>query len=282
VSTNKNPYFEEWQKLEASSPEPQFVSKIVEVNYAEFTRKVFEAEPNFISETLLSLYSGTAFVLKNCISKETCEHLIMGTLKIKEQTPSSFHKMLDGCPNFNRIIDQEVTKKYSTRAIRHSFYFFRWNEDPLGLWKLVTPIWQTLKYVGGFDRDAYEHNTPKDLIIDRLQIVRYPSGGGGLKRHVDAKHNQKLIFGIMMSRRGEDYDSGGFYAVDESKKHLDFEDYLDVGDIVMCYPTIEHGVDDVDLHKPLDWNAPDGRWFIGFYSNDSDHVKERKTSTALG
>ena len=35
--------------------------------------------------------------------------------------------MLDGSPNFHRMIDKNVTKKYSLYAIKHSFYFYNWN-----------------------------------------------------------------------------------------------------------------------------------------------------------
>ena len=35
--------------------------------------------------------------------------------------------MYDGCPNFHRVIDKKITKKYSLFAIKHSFYFYNWN-----------------------------------------------------------------------------------------------------------------------------------------------------------
>ena len=41
--------------------------------------------------------------------------------KLKEK--SSFHKMLDGTPNFHRMIDKKITKKYSLYAIK-TFIFF--------------------------------------------------------------------------------------------------------------------------------------------------------------
>ena len=35
--------------------------------------------------------------------------------------------MLNGTPNFHRVIDKKITKKYSLYAIKHSFYFYNWN-----------------------------------------------------------------------------------------------------------------------------------------------------------
>ena len=33
--------------------------------------------------------------------------------------------------------------------------------------------------------------------------------------------------------------------------------------------------------KKLSWNSTKGRWFLGMFVNDSDHVKNRKTSEDL-
>lgn len=277
-----NPYHLSWQHLEATKALPDRCGEIIEIDYTDFADKVFAAEPDFVKEITESVYQGTAYILKNAVSKEDCRRLIDFSHEYCQSRPSEFYKMLDGCPNYHRVVDAEITLKYSTRQIRHSHYLFRWNEDPAGVWPLLTPIWQTIKYFGGFARDAYESNLPHDGIVDRLQIVRYPSGGGGLKTHIDAKHNQKVIFGIMMSKRGEDYQKGGFYAINDRDELVDFEDRLDVGDIVIAYPTVQHGVSDVDPDIELDWTAKQGRWFVGFYSNDSDHVKNRVTSTHLG
>ena len=69
--------------------------------------------------------------------------------------------------------------------------------------------------------------------------------------------------------------------MNEKVEKVDFEDYLDVGDMVCCYPTVVHGVDAVDPQEPLDWNSSKGRWFLGLYSNDSNHVKKRSTTVPL-
>ena len=35
--------------------------------------------------------------------------------------------MLDGTPNFHRIIDKKITKKYSLYAINIHTFFYNWN-----------------------------------------------------------------------------------------------------------------------------------------------------------
>jgi hypothetical protein len=49
----------------------------------------------------------------------------------------------------------------------------------------------------------------------------------------------------------------------------------------MFYGSIVHGVDKVDPREKLIWSSNKGRWFIGMFVNDSDHVKNRMTAKDL-
>ena len=53
---------------------------------------------------------------------------------------------------------------------------------------------------------------------------------------------------------------------------------MDVGDAVIFYGTIAHGVQPVDPHEKLIWKSNKGRWFVGMFVNDSDHIKNRITA----
>merc|ERR1711991_631079 len=102
----------------------------------------------------------------------------------KKTRKSKFYKMLDGVPNFHRAIDKKITKKYSLFAIKHSFYFYNWNIKNTLEKKLKEGAywhWRYIKFLAGNSKKKYENNVPSDGQIDRLQIVRYPSGGGQLK-----------------------------------------------------------------------------------------------------
>ena len=117
--------------------------------------------------------------------------------------------------------------------------------------------------------------------IDRLQIVNYPHGGGELRDHVDPRKNQRVVSGLIMSKKGIDFDKGGFYFRGKNSKKLNIEDKLEIGDSVIFYGSIVHGVEKVDEDKKLDWKSYNGRWFIGMFVNDSDHVKNRLTASDL-
>ena len=38
--------------------------------------------------------------------------------------------MIEGCPDYHRVITPEAAKSYSVGAVRHTTYFFKWNNDP--------------------------------------------------------------------------------------------------------------------------------------------------------
>ena len=135
--------------------------------------------------------------------------------------------MLDGTPNFHRIYDSEITKKYSLYAIKHSYFFYNWNiktQLEQKLKKAVYRHWRYIKFLAGNRMYQYEKNIPSDGQIDRLQIVNYPRGGGELRDHVDPRQNQKrVVSGLIMSKIGEDFNSGGFYFRNKNNKKLNIE-----------------------------------------------------------
>ena len=219
--------------------------------------------------------------MKNVISKEFCERIVERTHALDSTRDQSFHKIFDGCPNFHRLIDHEVSRRYSLTAIKHATYYFPWNSDPLDLFGSFNEIWRVFKYFGGFPARAFENNIPSDGVIDRIQIAQYPAGVGELNRHIDPVKNQRVIIGLIMSKRGEEYQSGGFYYVDTNDRVIDVEDQLDIGDILCCYPTVHHGVEIIDPDKQANWSSVEGRWWLGPASVDSDHLRERMTASRV-
>ena len=192
--------------------------------------------------------------------------------------------MLDGTPNFHRIYDSEITKKYSLYAIKHSYFFYNWNIKTLLEKKLKQGVyrhWRYIKFLAGNRMYQYEKNIPSDGQIDRLQIVNYPRGGGELRDHVDPRQNQRVVSGLIMSKIGEDFNSGGFYFRNKQNKKFNIENQLEIGDSVIFYGSVIHGVDVVDRNEKLNWKSYKSRWFIGMFVNDSNHVKDRITAKDL-
>ena len=273
----ENKYKPVWARLENSIPRPDRVRSVVQVDYQEFKEKVQHQADSFVESIVSSLYGGDAYLIKGAFPKYFMINLRKRVHELWKTKPSEFYKMLEGSPDFHRIIDLESGRKYSFRACKHSCYFYPWNEDPLNLFGAVYERWRVIKFLMGLRPDEYEKNTPKDGVIDRIQVVRYPPRIGFLEPHSDPYLHQRLIFSGYMSKRGVDYQGGGFYLVGPGDKVVEVEDQIDVGDICIGYATVYHGVAPADRHKEPNWELDDGRWFLSMYSNASDEVPNRHT-----
>jgi hypothetical protein len=245
------------------------------MKWEHFTDALSSVE--FARQMVTSLWSGDAWLLKGAFSVEFIRELREKAAAWTRARPSSFHKMLEGSPDFHRIIDLDTGRKYAIHGCKHSAYFYRWNDDPLGIYPYITERWRVAKVVMGLQPDEYETWTPKDGVVDRIQVVRYPPAIGYLEPHVDAWQHQRCFFSVYMSKRGVDYQGGGFYFVDASGAAQYLEDQIDVGDVCLGHANLLHGVAPCDRDKTPDWNATDGRWFLSLYSNASDEVEKRNT-----
>lgn len=268
----------EWAYVEAGGQVPERVTSISTMAWETFRTLVEESKPQVVRAMVEAIWRGEALLLKGAFSHAFMRELREGTMAWTRGRPSSFHKMLEGAPDFHRMIDLETGKKYSICGCKHSAYFYRWNDDPLVIYPHITERWRLAKVVMGLRPDEYETWTPKDGVVDRIQVVRYPPAIGYLEPHVDAWQHQRCFFSVYMSKRGMDYQGGGFYFVDAGGKAMYLEDEIDVGDACLAHANLLHGVAPVDRDKTPDWNAADGRWFLSLYSNASDEVEKRNTA----
>lgn len=267
----------EWAFRESHGPRPTRVRKIVRTSYEQFEALVNQGLEWFARYIVESLYAGDVYVLRRAFDPAWMEDLRERAFLYGQATPSSFHKMLEGTPDFHRIIDLEAGKKYAFHVCKHSSFFYRWNDDPLGLFPVVYERWRVIKVLMGLRADDYERNTPRDGVIDRVQLAQYPSRIGFLEPHSDPYLHQRLFFSGYMSTRGVDYQGGGFYLVGHGDRVVDAEDEIEAGDVGIGYATIYHGVAPCNRDREPNWNSPEGRWFLSMYSNASDEVPDRHT-----
>jgi hypothetical protein len=273
-----------WESLEKRYSPPKYVGKVHNLEFAHLKKAIDEKNEKYLKNLIKRMYvKKEAFILKKCVKKNMKQIMLDLSNKYKKERKSTFHKMYDGVPNFHRMIDKKITKKYSLYAIKHSFYFYNWNIKTKLEKKLKDGAywhWRYVKFLAGNRKKKYDNNRPSDGQIDRLQIVRYPSGGGQLRDHVDSRKNQRVVSGVVMSKRGVDYKSGGFF-FKKNKKNINLENKIDQGDAVIFYGSLIHGVEAIDPGEKLSWKSNRGRWFLGMFVNDSDHVKNRVTSSDL-
>lgn len=273
-----------WLALEAENSPPKYVKTVNILDFEEIKRAVDGGNEANIKKIIENMYDGDAYILRGAARKSLKKTMLKLAKYYDQCSGSSFQKMLDGTPNFHRVIDADITKKYSLYAVKHSYYLYNWNirsELEKEFKDEVYRHWRYIKYLAGNEMNQYENNIPSDNQIDRLQIVNYPHGGGELRDHEDPRKNQRIVSGLIMSKMGEDFQHGGFYFRDSNNQKLNLEQQLEIGDSVMFYGSIIHGVEPVDPDKNINWGSYEGRWFIGMFVNDSDHVVNRTTAKDL-
>lgn len=272
-------YAAAWARLESQEPQPQRFKWFVAYEWAKVSACLLNGDVSLQADLARLMYRGFAIVLRGAFPVEFMRSIRQATVEWTKQRPSEFHKMVQGCPDFHRVITPEIGDNYSFYCCKHSAYFYGWNDDPLMIRKTIYERWRPMKLLMGMAPDTYEHNTPRDGVVDRIQIVRYPPGEGMLVTHSDPFKHQRIFLSGIMSKRGVDYEGGGFYMVRENGEKESLEPYLNVGDIVIGYATVHHGVDPCD--GVCDWSKSDGRWFLSMYSNASDEVANRHTGYAV-
>ena len=271
-----------WEEIEKTQKKPTRCRSVKVMDYDEFKNSVLNEKEDFMRNMVESLYKGDFYILKSAYTHTFIKELKINTFKYFKNKPSEFYKMLEGSPDFHRKIDLETGQKYSISGCKHSFYFYPWNEDPLKIFEPIYQRWRIVKKLMGLNQTEYEGNTPKDGIIDRIQVVKYPSKIGYLEPHSDPYKYQRLIHSAYMSKQGSDFNGVGFYLLGKNDEILETEDKIDIGDIGIGYATVYHGVAPVNLDKEPDWDdVNDGRWFLSLYSNQSDEVKDRHTSQSV-
>ena len=281
-----NSYSEEWKRIEKTKEKPRNFRKIVSVEHKEFTSKILEQNPSFVQSVIESLYNGDLYLLKNSLSKKKVQHVIDAIHKFNSSCPSTFHKILEGVPNFHRWIDQDLLNsisnkkrnegKYCMQHIKHSTYLFSWNDDISGVRNTIIEACRPLKLLSGLSLDEFTNNTPKDDYIERLQIARYPPSGGYVEPHRDPPNIMTCIISGYLSKKGTDYQEGGFFLHDEKHGKLDVEKYIDAGDLGFFYSSLIHGVDPIDTKGTADIDKKDGRWWFGLnMHNSTDKIVTR-------
>lgn len=267
-----------WDEVERSLPRPRYLREIVSISFDAFRAIVYSCDPQEIRTLVASIYAGDVYVLERGIAPEFLAQLRSSLFGYGRAVPPSVHRIADGCPDFHTVVDVPVGPPGGYVALDHSYYFFRSNGDPLGIFAAVRDQWEVIKVLSGNAPHAFVGNTPADGVVDRVQAIHYPAGAGLISPHSDPPGNQKVIFGAEMTQRGVDFQSGGFFVFDKNRNKRYVEDEVRIGGFVCAYPTMIHGVDVVDAEKKADWGKIDGRWYLAMNSVYSHHVKDRPTA----
>ena len=274
-----------WDDLLQVKKLPSRCSGIIEISYDEFKSLSDKFNHDTATKFVSHFLDGKVLIIKKAFSEDFVQEIKSKVKKFWLDNPDAYHEMREDCPDYHRIITPEKAKNYAVGAVRHTTYFFPWNNDPCKFNERIYERWRYSKYIAGLNFREYENNTPKDGSIDRIQIVCYPPKYGGVEKHVDTTSNSLIAISChFSSRNSSEFSTGGFYCLGNDNEKIDIEKYISLGDMSLFCPTIEHGVHPIDLESPAkkyDWNSGIGRWWMGLFTNDSNMKKKRKTSQSL-
>ena len=97
-----------WKNLEKNNSIPTKLNNVLILDFNEVKKKIIEEDQNFIKKITKSLFDGDFYILKNAFSKEFMVNLRKKSFALYKSKPSEFHKMLEGAPDFHRVIDIEI------------------------------------------------------------------------------------------------------------------------------------------------------------------------------
>jgi hypothetical protein len=171
-----------------------------------------------------------------------------------------------GAPNFHRM-NRNDSRAYVPGCF-HQFVFFPWNQDPFDLFKACAPVYHMKNLLSGLPAGKYLGVQPEDGCTARLAFQVYPRGGGFLHRHADPVDYHQLTVPILqMSRKGNDFDSGGLYVQMSGGQDLIIDEIAAPGDVIYFNAACPHGVAPIDSDVPMRWTTFAGRWMLLFAVN---------------
>ena len=137
--------------------------------------------------------------------------------------------------------------------------------------------------LSGLPPESFLARTPENGCTARIAAQFYPRGGGGLNLHTDPLDRHQLtVPALELSRRGDDFTSGGIYVTKADGSVLDAQAHLDLGDVLFFNAATPHGVDTIDAGAPLAWHRFEGRWIVLLAVNKLQATADIGDSVDLG
>jgi len=254
----------------------RYFRNIEEFEYNSFIQNI--SDENFIYESISKIIAGDIFVLKSAASKNLCKKIINYLDAFAKPENLISHKVLDGIKNGYYVSRNIGGTSYQTND--RSFYFFSWNKDETNFYQDVMKLYKPLKVLNGLQENEITNNIPSDEVVERMNVIHYPDGGGQILKHVDPINFVNANFGLYCTQYEVDYQKGGFFVENSKGQKIEIDKRIETGDLVIFFPGLKHGVDPVFISKK-DQSTTSGKWFCNINLTESHHSKNRTTSKGI-
>jgi hypothetical protein len=224
-----------------------------------------------------SLKTETYAAIRGIIDPEevvSCVTTIKQRFSQYEDNPPTGESPSDIMTNFQKLATGGESKRYNNfpRFFR-TLYNPIWADDIYGMRSIFRKVSRVRNLIYGLPEDFAIEGVASNGYWTASRIHQYPAGGGFFIGHRDttlldvAKEKGTGFFQviIVMSKKGEDFDSGGAFIDGSNGERLNIDDSVEPGDIVVYDGQTFHGVEDIDPHRKLSLNTINGR-LAGFVS----------------
>ncbi|HJL43779.1 MAG TPA: hypothetical protein RMG48_20895 [Myxococcales bacterium LLY-WYZ-16_1] len=226
-----------------------------------------------VAEIRERIQGGDVYIARRVVSRERLEPIRDYLRRVGRNSLPNYHPIRRGAPNSHRM-NRWDPRSYVGGCF-HQFSFFPWNQDPFDLFELFRSVYQVKNRLSALDGSRFLGTEPDAGCTARLSFQVYPRGGGALKLHADpVDHHQLVVPSLALSRRGEDFETGGVYIEPEPGRPVDLEGELDWGDVVYFNARQAHAVAPVDPDQPMDWLSFSGRWALVLAVNKLESNQE--------
>lgn len=224
------------------------------------------ADEQRLTEMRENIRAGDCYIAKNVVPRATLEPVRAWLENIGRASIPNYAPIKQGAPNFHRM--NRWDERAHVGGCFHQFVFFPWNDDPFDLFSMCRPIFEMKNRLSDLRADSFLAKEPEDGCTARLAFQFYPSGLGGLNRHADpVDYHQLTVPTMLLSKKGEDYQTGGAYVECEDGTRVDLDAMCDWGDVAYFNAQTIHGVERVDPGAESPWLDFNGRWMLLFAVN---------------
>ena len=156
-----------WQHLSENTPKPQRLNKVTRLQFSEFANIVLNQDFSKAEKLVEEVYEGNALILEDALSKQEIDRLKFLALEFGASQQAKRLKIIDDCPDWHEINNEENIPTGGYTTIDHSYYFFRWNKTGTEIFQILNSKWRIGKVFNGFEPCAFEANHPKHVLVDR-------------------------------------------------------------------------------------------------------------------
>lgn len=219
-----------------------------------------------LAEVRQNIADGDIYVARRFSPRDLLGDMRDYLITIGRSSLPNYAPIQAGSPNFHRM-NRNDQRAY-VQGCFHQFVFFPWNQDVFDLFGEFRPVYHMKNRLSGLPAERFLGLAPEDGCTARLAFQMYPRGGGFLNRHADPVDYHQLTVPIMqLSKKGDDFESGGLYVQMEDGSDLVLDDISEWGDVVYFNARCPHGVQPIDPDAPLRWTDYRGRWMLLFAVN---------------